>query len=83
MTQSAGRFVISAVKEIGQWDWTQTTAMCCVCRLPIRDGEQMVYCPNCGNAAHYRHLAEWVKIKGTCPICRNRISLRRLKPVRK
>ncbi|MFX1577384.1 MAG: RING finger protein [Promethearchaeota archaeon] len=83
MTQSAGRFVISSVKEIGQWDWTKTAAMCCVCRLQIRDGEQMVYCPHCGNPAHYRHLAEWVKMKGTCPICRNRINLRRLKPVRK
>ncbi|MFX0168872.1 MAG: RING finger domain-containing protein [Candidatus Hodarchaeota archaeon] len=82
MTQSAGRFFISSVKEIGQWDWTKTD-QCSVCGLRIRDGQQMVFCTSCGNPAHYTHLAEWVKTRGTCPICRNRINLRRLKPVRK
>ena len=82
MTQPPERFVISSVTEIGQWDWT-ATAKCVVCGLLVREGQQLVYCPKCGNPAHYAHLAEWVKVKGTCPICRNRINLRRLKPVRK
>lgn len=82
MTQSAGRFVITSVKEIGRWDWTPSQK-CAVCGLQIREGQQMVYCPNCGNPAHYTHLAEWVRVKGTCPICRNRVNLRKLKPVRK
>ncbi|MFW9984939.1 MAG: RING finger domain-containing protein [Candidatus Odinarchaeota archaeon] len=82
MTQLAGRFEISSVKEIGRWDWT-ASAKCIVCGLLIRDGQQMVYCPSCGNPAHYAHLAEWVKVKGTCPICRKRVNLRKLKPVRK
>ncbi|MFX1474242.1 MAG: RING finger protein [Promethearchaeota archaeon] len=77
------RFIITRIKEIGTWDWTTPQRQCSVCGLPIRPGQTIVFCPKCGNPAHYEHLAEWVKVKGVCPICRSRIPLRKLKPVRK
>lgn len=73
--------MITGIKEVGTWDWTKEER-CIVCGLPIREGQEKVYCPNCGNPAHYAHLAEWVKVKGVCPLCRKRIPLRRLVPAR-
>lgn len=80
MAATEGRFIVTTIKEIGVWDWTGTQK-CAVCGLLIREEQEKVYCPHCGNPAHYAHLAEWVKVKGVCPICRNRVDMRKLKPL--
>ncbi|MFX1562415.1 MAG: RING finger domain-containing protein [Promethearchaeota archaeon] len=82
MAEQSERFIITSIKEIGEWKWT-TSEKCIVCGLQIREGQEQVFCPNCGNPAHYSHLAEWVKVKGTCPICRKNIQMKRLEPKRK
>ena len=48
---------------------------CSVCRRPFRANETIVRCPKCNSPAHYGHLAEWVKIRGFCPICKQKISV--------
>lgn len=53
---------------------------CCVCKRPVGSGTSVVQCPHCRSAAHYPHLAEWVKIKGTCPVCRQKIQLADINP---
>jgi HEAT repeat protein len=64
--------VSSAVKKI-------TSAMkrkdlkCVVCNLPIKNGEELVRCPSCGNLAHKSHMLEWLHIRGCCPVCGERI----------
>lgn len=50
---------------------------CSVCRMEIREVSEMVRCPNCGSPAHYSHLAEWLKIRGHCPICKKKIKIKR------
>ncbi|MHA1401214.1 MAG: double zinc ribbon domain-containing protein [Candidatus Heimdallarchaeaceae archaeon] len=47
---------------------------CYICNLNISKNEAVSICPNCNNFYHYNHLATWVKLKGTCPICKNKIS---------
>jgi hypothetical protein len=49
---------------------------CSVCRMQITDVNSMVRCPECGTPAHYSHLAEWLKIRGFCPICKNKIKVK-------
>ncbi|MHA1972169.1 MAG: hypothetical protein ACTSW1_04185 [Candidatus Hodarchaeales archaeon] len=52
---------------------------CVVCRNVISDTSAMVRCPECGSPAHYSHLAEWLKMRGVCPICKKRIKINRPK----
>ena len=44
---------------------------CVVCNLPVL--ENLTKTPCCGVYAHAPHLQEWLKIKATCPICRERL----------
>jgi endogenous inhibitor of DNA gyrase (YacG/DUF329 family) len=65
------RFFISDTVSIGQWSWDKLK--CIVCNLPIRENQQKLFCPYCGNSAHRTHLLEWIKIKGFCPYCRKNL----------
>jgi hypothetical protein len=42
---------------------------CMVCDLELTSGDDVVWCPHCGNPAHRRHLLEWVHVRGCCPVC--------------
>ncbi len=48
---------------------------CSVCKMKINSPEDHYVCPHCSAPAHFSHLAEWVKIRGTCPVCRKTINL--------
>jgi hypothetical protein len=52
---------------------TRSMGRCMVCNLAVYDGEEARWCRFCGGLAHRTHLLEWVHIKGTCPICKNRL----------
>ncbi len=49
---------------------------CSVCRTKVTDITTLVRCPECGSPAHYAHLAEWLKIRGFCPICKKKIKVK-------
>lgn len=46
---------------------------CMICVQEIEAGEPILTCPHCEGKAHRRHLVEWVKTKGNCPMCRRNI----------
>ena len=48
---------------------------CSVCHMAIQGSDEYSRCPQCGSPAHYAHLAEWIKIRGTCPVCRAKIKI--------
>lgn len=53
---------------------SDTTCKCMVSGLPINfTNEEIVACPHCGNIAKKPMLNEWLKVKGICPICREKI----------
>jgi hypothetical protein len=52
---------------------------CSVCRTKISDVTSLIRCPECGSPAHYPHLAEWLKIRGSCPVCRKKITIQKSK----
>ena len=45
-------------------------SMCQICKGEILNEESLQLCPSCQTPFHLVHLAEWVKIRGTCPVCR-------------
>lgn len=49
---------------------------CMVCNLVIDPStERIIHCPRCNSPAHHSHLIEWLRIKGTCPNCKQRIKM--------
>ncbi|MFW9915856.1 MAG: RING finger domain-containing protein [Candidatus Thorarchaeota archaeon] len=48
---------------------------CVICFKPISEESEraLAFCPHCIRGGHQEHLAEWIKIKGTCPICRQSV----------
>ncbi|RMG35088.1 MAG: hypothetical protein D6732_09655 [Methanobacteriota archaeon] len=46
---------------------------CVVCRKAIRNGDEYIYCVHCGKPGHSRHLFEYMKVKGECPNCKQRL----------
>ncbi|MFB0559831.1 MAG: right-handed parallel beta-helix repeat-containing protein [Candidatus Lokiarchaeia archaeon] len=49
-------------------------AICSVCNRDILSGEVFVECPYCHVPSHRDHLLEWIKVKGYCPNCKERLS---------
>jgi tetratricopeptide (TPR) repeat protein len=60
---------------------TEVEEFCSVCRMRISEPSTLIRCPDCGSPAHYSHLAEWLKIRGHCPICKKKIKIQRPKGV--
>ena len=47
---------------------------CSVCNTNIVPGDSIVGCPHCGAQGHRDHFLEWIKIRGTCPNCKEKLS---------
>ncbi len=47
---------------------------CMLCRKKIKAGEVYLKCPYCQNIYHRSHLLEWIKVKGTCPVCKHKLT---------
>lgn len=62
---------------------SDTTARCMVSGLEIKyEREEVVACPHCKNVSKKPMLTEWLKVKGSCPICRTEIIIDDCLPVR-
>lgn len=51
------------------WNCLEEFQKCVVCNLLILDLDALTKTPCCKTYAHRAHLKEWLKIKGTCPNC--------------
>jgi hypothetical protein len=51
----------------------EARARCSVCNNDIVSKDLYVKCPYCGALSHREHLLEWIKVKGYCPNCRDRL----------
>lgn len=47
---------------------------CTTCKLNIGQGEDSLHCPYCKRPSHSKHLLEWLKIKGECPNCKEKLN---------
>ncbi len=54
---------------------TVSKTNCSVCGKNIEIFDHVLSCPLCNSQAHGNHLAEWVKMKKSCPICKKSLEL--------
>lgn len=46
---------------------------CMICRIPIKDDQEIAQCPSCAYPAHKNHWDEWILMRKSCPRCRTPI----------
>ncbi|MFX1562133.1 MAG: hypothetical protein ACFFDP_02370 [Promethearchaeota archaeon] len=51
----------------------ETAPQCAVCGYWVYPGEQVMLCPACQAQGHSTHMLEYIKAKGACPVCEQRI----------
>lgn len=56
------------------------TPLCDICKNPMTSDQPLLLFETCGHIYHKEHILEWIKIKGTCPICKDKINEKTLKP---
>lgn len=56
----------------------ETSERCAVCGFWVYSGEQVVLCPSCQAQGHRAHMHEFLKAKGTCPVCHTRLGAQQL-----
>jgi hypothetical protein len=56
----------------------ETAQQCAVCSFWVYPGEQVVLCPSCHAQGHRAHMLEFLKAKGTCPVCHIRLGSQQL-----
>ena len=44
---------------------------CSICKLPIKEGQEVSTCPHCQYPAHTNHWSQWIRMRDTCPVCNN------------
>ncbi len=50
------------------------TRSCEICKKYMVAGEKLVQVISCGHVFHKDHILEWIKVKGICPICKERMN---------
>jgi len=56
----------------------ETAERCAVCGYWVYPGEPVVLCPSCHAQGHRSHMLEFLKAKGSCPVCKVRLSTHQL-----
>lgn len=46
---------------------------CLICKADFTEDDQILACPYCMYGSHKSHIEEWVKVKGNCPNCLEKI----------
>ncbi|MHA1505300.1 MAG: RING finger protein, partial [Candidatus Heimdallarchaeota archaeon] len=42
---------------------------CPICKLELRDGQEILACPQCKTPFHENHLIQWMDSENSCPVC--------------
>ncbi len=50
-----------------------TIQECAICRHSLKRTDEIRKCPYCDNSFHKGHLLEWIRVKNSCPVCRNEL----------
>ena len=73
---------IAKESQIGKIVSVKPSELCSVCKRAVgATSGDIVQCNSCKSVAHYPHMAEWLKIKGFCPVCRIKMTLPDVKKV--
>lgn len=61
----------------GDGDGDQNNTECPICMCEYREGEMMRRMPQCGHYFHLNCIDDWLRIKWSCPVCRDSPSMPR------
>ncbi|MHA1338642.1 MAG: hypothetical protein ACTSRZ_00135 [Promethearchaeota archaeon] len=56
---------------------TVSRIRCAVCGKAIEIFDEESSCPICEAKAHSEHLRDWIRMRGTCPVCKKGLTLDR------
>ena len=51
---------------------------CAICKTHLEPDDEVLRCPHCGSSSHTDHFLNWVRTKGYCPACGERLKERDL-----
>ena len=47
---------------------------CSICKLRLKQSDEILQCPQCESLFHKEHLVRWLKEIPECPVCENNFS---------
>lgn len=56
----------------------QEPPICSVCQGPLSTADDILICPDCNHYSHQNHIADWLRIKNECPICRRKLIIQQM-----
>jgi len=84
-TRSEGRVVRFSINNLKSakynpqkrnFSLTQNPITCPVCNKPITPDQKTITCPNCNVLAHKDDFLEYLKMKGECPACKAKLTMK-------
>ncbi len=45
--------------------------LCMICKLALRNNQEILICPFCQSFFHEEHLQDWLQLADDCPVCKN------------
>jgi hypothetical protein len=70
-TRSNARSLLSLNCE--KYTTPRRETMCSICLSDFKEGDNVSVLPKCKHTFHYDCLADWIKLKNNCPLCRLKI----------
>jgi hypothetical protein len=63
----------TVAKEMLFDEETMGTARCMICKKELKQEQEVYQCPYCEAFFHKEHFVVWVNVKGTCPVCHQKV----------
>lgn len=79
-----GKALNFTLNNIGRWTLEEKKpAVCMICKLSLKSNQNTTQCPMCESMFHQKHIIDWLRLKGKCPVCQQNLrpeSLQIVKP---
>lgn len=66
----SGKALNFTLNNIGRWSLKEKKpAVCMICKLSLKGNQNITQCPMCQSMFHKKHIVDWLRVKGKCPVC--------------
>ncbi len=81
-TKITGKALNFTLNNIGRWSLEEKkAAVCMICKLYLKSNQNATQCPMCESMFHHKHIADWLRVKGKCPVCQQNLRIESLQRV--
>ncbi len=78
-----GKALNFTLNNIGRWTLEEKKpAVCMICKLSLKGNQNATQCPMCESMFHQKHISDWLRVKGKCPVCQQTLRLESLQKVK-